>query len=391
MKVASTPSFTDRITSAGLTAVPVGVDSEIHTGTTASREAQEIEQVNWSELDPAKVTWESELERAGLAAWGLGYYNDPILGELVEYAEYYRPDLVIWDALSFVGAIAARVAGAAHARFLSFSDVWGAKRRLFLDLMAKVPENEREDPIRGWLTERAEKYGVEYGEDLYYGQWTIDQLPERLTVRASTLRVPVRFTAYNGPAVIPAWIREPAGRPRVCLSLGTANTERYGGDYASKQDIFEALADLDAEVVAALLPAQAAELGTLPDNARVVESVPLHALLPSCAAAVHHGGFGTFTTSVAFGVPALAVSTPVADQIFRCRRLEEAGAGLLQPHREATPESIRAAVGRLLTEPAFAVNAAKLRAELLAHPTPAENVAVHERLTESLRPAAARG
>ena len=391
VRVASTPSFAERIARTGLTAVPVGFDSEMHSGDTALRESQEVEPANWNDLDPAGLTWEGELERAQLGAWGLGYYNDPILDGLVEYARSYQPDLVIWDSMTFAGAIAARVVGAAHARFLCFADVLGVKRQLFLDLLAQGDGQRTEDPFRSLLTERAEKYGLEYGEDLFYGQWTIDQLPERLAADAGQLRIPVRFTAYNGPAVTPAWVREPIERPRICLSLGTANTERFGGDYASKEDIFEALSDLDAEVVAALLPAQAAALGTLPDNARVVEAMPLHALLPTCSAAVHHGGFGSSTTAISFGVPSLAVSTPVADQVYRGRRIEAAGAGLFQAHNEATPATIRAAVGRLLAEPSFTRNTAELREELLAHPTPAQNVAVHERLTAQFRPRLGRG
>jgi glycosyltransferase DesVII len=385
VRVASTPSFTATITRTGLTAVPVGQDSEIHTGTMADRGVQEVEAAGWSELDPAKLTYESELERFRFSVWGLAYYNSPFMEDLVEYARFYQPDLVVWDALSFAGAVAARAVGAAHARFLSFTDVWGAKRRVFLDLMAAAPEAQREDPFADWLGECAEKNGDVFAEDLVVGQWTIDQLPDRLTVRAGGLRLPVRFIPYNGPSVIPQWLRVPAENKRIAVSLGTANTERYGGDYVSKTDIFEALAGLDAEVVAALLPSQRDELGPLPGNVRVVDSVPLHALLPTCSAVVHHGGFGSFATAVAAGVPALAVATPVADQVLRCRLLEESGAGLYLPHTQASPETIRDGVRRLLTEPSFAADAAVLRDEALAHPSPYQIIPACEQLAAAYR------
>jgi glycosyltransferase DesVII len=378
VRVASTPSFTERVTRSGLTAVPVGEDSAIHTGTMADRQAQEVEEAGWSELDPAKLTYEGELERFRYGVWGLEYYNSPFLEPVVEYARFYQPDLVIWDALSFAGAVAATAVGAAHARFLSYTDVWGAKRKLFLDLLAE--QKQPEDPFVDWLGACAEKQGFEFSEELVVGQWTIDPLPSRLAVPTGGTRMPIRFTPYNGPAVIPDWLRRPAERPRVGVSLGTANTERYGGDYVSKTDLFEALADLDAEVVAALLPAQRDELGTLPDNVRVVSSVPLHALFPTCSAAVHHGGFGTFATALAAGVPALSVATPFADNPLRCRLLEQAGGGLYLPHVQATAETIGAGVRRLLTEPSFAEGAARLRDEALAHPTPAQFVTTCEQL-----------
>jgi glycosyltransferase DesVII len=385
VRVASTPSFAARITRTGLTAVPVGQDSEIHTGTPADRGGQEAAAADWSEVDPSKLTYESELERFQFTVWGLAYYNNPFLEDLVDYARFYRPDLVIWDAVSFAGAVAARAVGAAHARFLSFSDVWGAKRRIFLDLLAEAPEELREDPFADWLGERAEKYGHEFSEELVVGQWTIDQLPERLTVPAGVLRLPVRFTPYNGPAVIPQWLRRPVEGERIAVSLGNANTERYGGDFVSKTDIFEALADLDAEVVAALPPAGRDELGALPDNVRVVDSVPLHALLPTCSALVHHGGFGTFATAVDAGTPSLAVTTPVADQMLRCGLLEAAGAGLYLRHTQATPGKIRDGVRRLLTEPSFTAASARLRDEARAHPSPYQIVPVCEQLADAYR------
>ena len=387
VRVASTPSFTERITRTGLTAVPVGQDSPIHSGTTANREVQETEAAGWSELDPAKLTYEMELERLRYTVWGLAYYNDPFLEDVVEYARFYKPDLVIWDALSFAGSIAAQAVGAAHARFLSFTDVWGGKRKVFLDLLRQAPADLHADPFADWLGECAARNGQEFSEELVVGQWTIDQLPARLTVHAGGTRLPVRFTPYNGPAVIPDWLRENTDSRRVCVSLGTANTERFGGDYVSKTDIFEALAELDNvdEVLALLLPEQAAELGPLPKQVRVVHNVPMHAVLPTCSAVVHHGGFGSFTTSLYDGVPALAVATPIADQVLRCRLLEESGAGLYLPHTEATPESIRDGVHRLLTEPSFAADVQTVRAEMLAHPTPYELVPVCEQLAGARR------
>jgi glycosyltransferase DesVII len=209
-------------------------------------------------------------------------------------------------------------------------------------------------------------------------------------VPSDVRRVPVRFVPYNGPAVVPDWLAEPPARPRVCLSLGAANTERYGGDYVSKAAILEALADLDVEVVAALLPAQVQELDRVPGNARVVQSVPLHALLPSCAALIHHGGFGSYATALVHGVPQLFVSTPVADQTLRGSGLQRAGAGLYLPHDQGGPQEIRDAVSRLVTDAGFARNAATLRDEALQRPAPAQVVAELERFTAEQRPAAWR-
>ncbi|GAA2643533.1 DUF1205 domain-containing protein [Dactylosporangium fulvum] len=388
VRVASSPAFTDVIARTGMTAVGVGDNSNISSAMAQHRESQEVEPVDWSELDPAKLTWERELERAQMGAWGFAYYNEPMIDDLVAFARHWRPDLVVWDPLTYAGPIAARAAGAAHVRSMCFADVWVMKRQLFAGLRDEQPLEQRHDPMAEWLGGRAEKLGGAFTEDLVAGQLTLDPLPERLSVPSDVRRVPIRFVPYNGPAVVPDWLAEPPDRPRVCLSLGAANTERYGGDYVAKASILEALADLDVEVVAALLPAQVSELATVPGNARVVESVPLHALLPSCAALIHHGGFGSYATALVHGVPQLCVSTPVADQTLRGTGLQRAGAGLLVPHHTASPEVVRDAVRRLVEEPGFAAGAAALRDETLARPAPAAVVGELERFAADQRPPA---
>ncbi|MFE9117172.1 glycosyltransferase [Streptomyces sp. NPDC007172] len=101
----------------------------------------------------------------------------------------------------------------------------------------------------------------------------------------------------------PASLREPPAGRRVCLTLGLSFREVMGGDQASVPDLLEALAGLDAEVVATLDAGQLAEVGRVPDKVRVVDFVPLAALLPSCSAIVHQGGFGTAQNALAHGVP----------------------------------------------------------------------------------------
>jgi glycosyltransferase DesVII len=314
-------------------------------------------------------------------------YNEPMIDPLAEFARAWRPDLVVWDPLTYAGPIVAGVVGAAHGRSLCFADVWVGTRELFRKLSAEVPEADRRDPLAEWLDGRASEFGGRFTDEFTTGQLTVDPLPDSLAVPTSAPRTPIRFVPYNGPAVVPDWLRAPAGRTRICLSLGASNTERYGGDYISKGAILEALADLDVEVVAALLPAQVRELGPMPPNVRVVESVPLHALLPSCSLLIHHGGFGSYAGALVHGVPQLTVTTPVADQLYRGSGLERQGAGLLLPHARATPQAVRDAAARIVADESFAFHADRLRSEATSRPAPSEVVPVLERLAEERRAA----
>jgi glycosyltransferase (activator-dependent family) len=388
VRVASCEELVGDIAGTGMTAVPVGRNDGISAAMSSNRQSQEQwEAANWNDLDPAGLSYEDELDRIQLATWGSAMYNEPMIDGLVEFARSWRPDLVVWDPLSYAGPIAAGVVGAAHARSLCFADVWVAKRQIFRKLAGNVPAGERRDPLAEWLDGRASEFGGAFTEEFSTGQLTVDPLPDSLAIDTGVRRTPVRFVPYNGPAVVPDWLREPPERSRICLSLGASNTERYGGDYVSKGAILEALAELDVEVVAALLPAQVRELGPMPDNVRAVASVPLHALLPSCSLLIHHGGFGSYAGALVYGVPQLTVTTPVADQLYRGAGLERQGAGLLLPHAEATPEAVRERVARIVADDSYARNAGRLRAEATSRPSPAEVVPVLERLVEERRTA----
>lgn len=391
VRVAGNPSMSALITGAGLTAVPLGEDlgrAEVMAAIQAeNRESQELESRNWSETDPAKLTWEHLLDLYGPYAWaGLGGYNNAIVGELVEYARSWQPDLVVWDPLACSGAIAAKAIGAAHVRSLWSADVWCAMRPTFLRTMAEQPPEDREDPLAEWLTSVAEPMGVEFGEDLVTGHGTLDPLPALLALPTDANRIPIRFIPHNGPAVVPDWLRTPPERQRVCLTLGASNTESYGGDFVSIPDILAELADVDVEVVAALVPAQREQLKTLPDNVRVVESIALHTLLPTCSAIIHHGGFGSYGTALTLGVPQLIVSTLVSDHEFRGRELERHGAGVfLRTNRTTASEIKRNLVAILAEDSDYPRQAARLRDEALSNPSPNDVVTDLEKLVATHR------
>jgi len=154
------------------------------------------------------------------------------------------------------------------------------------------------------------------------------------------------------------------------------------------QGMLDSLADLDIELVVTLPKQFQKELGHVPDNTRMVEFVPLHVIIPSCSAVIHHGGIGPFLDSIAHQVPQLIVSRVLPDIGERGPRLERAGAGLWIPGddpEELSGARIREHLVRLLDEPAFREGAGRLRDDLLAQPTPAQAVRELERLTDRYR------
>ncbi|MEU3985271.1 activator-dependent family glycosyltransferase [Streptomyces sp. NPDC026672] len=377
----NSPGFTDTITGTGLVAAPVGRDHTMYARLAAARETQDSELTNWSRLarpDTDLATLQSCYELS--VPYGFALYNDPVLDDLVALARDWRPDVVVRDPLAYAGALAARAAGALHLRMLWCADVYGLARSHYVDLLSELPENERVDPLADWLNERGRPYGIVCDEELVQGDYTVEVLPESLRPASPLPQLAVRYQPYNGTSVLWDWLREPPKRPRVCLTLGNMNTEAYGGDYISIPAVLDALADLDIEIVVTVLPQQKAQLGPVPANARVVDDVALHTLLPTCSAVVHHGGWGTFCTALTHGVPQLIASTYIADQELRGRSLEREGAGFFVHHSELSTGQIREQLLRLLDEPEHRAAAQRLSEEVAAMPSAYDTVAVLEKL-----------
>ncbi|KPI22399.1 protein of unknown function DUF1205 [Actinobacteria bacterium OK074] len=386
VRVASQPMATETITRAGLTAVPVGSDHTIHHDMAGYRESQDYRTANWSRCERADVDWAELKERYGLSVpYAFAVYNDSMIEDLAAFADSWRPDLVVRDPLAYAGAVAARISGAAHVRLMWCADVWGRTRQTYLELMAEQPESERTDPLAEWLGARSEPYGFGCDEEMLHGQATVSTLPAALALPTASPELPMRHVPYNGRAVVWDWLREAPKRPRICLSLGASNTEDYGGDYVSVPEILDALADEDLEVVAALLPAQREQLTNVPDNVRAVDSVALHTLLPSCSALIHHGGYGSFATAMAAGVPQLVLSTLVSDHELRGRALQRAGAGVYVHHRDATARTVRDHVRRLVGQPEHGAAARQLKADCEAMPSPHDVARELERLAGAVR------
>jgi len=393
VRLASQPDLAETITRTGLTAVPVGDPLNLEEQITEVNENVEEDGRGQSEADvgldmsetrPERLTWEYTLN-VFTAMTSLVFQNEcpeKMMDDLVRFAREWKPDLVIWDTMTFAAPVAARACGAASARLLYGLDLVGKMRSTFLDLLSHRPPELRDDPLREWLTWTLERYGCDFEEEVVTGQWTIDQIPPSMRFGVDLQYVPVRYVPYNGPATVPEWLREEPKRKRVCVTLGLSHRDERGGDKASIEDLLEAVADLDIEVVATLDAKQLDKLENVPENVRVVDFVPLNSLLPTCSAVIHHGGSGTLTTSMLHGVPQLVVPAMMWDSTNTARHLEECGAGLyVRDVDRLSGGELRSSLIRLLEEPSFAEGAARLRREMIGTPSPNEIVPVLEKLT----------
>ncbi|MHC5705245.1 activator-dependent family glycosyltransferase [Streptomyces tirandamycinicus] len=389
VRIASQPELTDVITGTGLTAVPVewslGALEDLGLlGTLHDEASAHVQGFDYAARGDHPWTYEQLLALENIMVPTLygALNNDTMVDALVDFARSWQPDLVVWETFTLAGAITARVTGAAHCRLVSGPDVSVRARKEFLRLAAEQEPEHREDPTAEWLQRTLRRLGCDagFGEDLVTGQWTVNTTPPSTQLDLDLPTVQVRHVAYNGPAVVPEWLRSDPGRSRVCVTLGSSASD-VGVDMA---ELLAHLAELDAEIVATVDEATREAAADLPDNVRMVDFVPLNDLLPTCDAVVHHGGVGTKATAELHAVPQLILAFGW-DTAVMGRGLEDIGAGLCVPSDGLLPDVLRKQVQRLITEPSFARGARRLQEELLAVPSPNEVVPVLERLVAEHR------
>jgi UDP:flavonoid glycosyltransferase YjiC (YdhE family) len=264
----------------------------------------------------AQAAFTRTISYAGLTAVPLG-------DDVVQFAEYWRPDLVVGNS-----SAAARAVGAAHAQ-LSWQS--------------------------GGTT---------------VAHFTVEQLPPTLRAAAAGHTVELRHTPYAGPVLIPPWLWPPPRRPRVALVPGN-------GTLAG---LTESLVDLDVEIVATSTNPRQHRI--FPDNVRVGTSVPLGTLVSTCAAVIHDGSPDMVATTALYGVPQLALPSATGQL---ATRISASGVGLHIDAEERGGQQVRTALLRLLDERDFADQAARVRGEVLAMPTANALVPHLEELTEKYR------
>lgn len=395
--VASQPDIVDAITNAGLTAI--GVGNQLTTGGDwRDRGAQNLQVLSNGLAAPAEEQrrrgWEHVLGELTMAC-GVRYESmadQAMVDDLVKVAVDWQPDLVVWDALTFAGPIAARACGAAHARMLFGMDL---VHRLYADYVAlrdQQPPEQRDDPLADWFAGRLSRIGQEYEPgmalELLTGQWSIDNVPAWMQPPSPLPRVPVWYIPFNGRITVDDWVHRAPAVPRVCMSFGVSMREHLGGTVVPMADLLGGIADLDVEVIATLDASQV-DPAAVPANVRIVGFVSLNELLPTCSAVVHQGGYGTYSNAFTHGVPNIVIPHPFWDEAECGRVIEERGIGLCVPPEEFTPPAFRAALTRVLDDPGIRRAVDEVRREVLATPTPSAIVPELERLTAAHRAAVA--
>lgn len=296
-------------------------------------------------------------------------HSESVLPRYLEIARAYRPDLVLADPMEVNSLVVAGVLGVPVVHHRYGVDEVAAPFRVGA---AKA------------LQERCERLGL---DGLPEPTVTLDPCPPGLQLPCLDPGVPIRYVPYNGSGEVPGWLQEErlpgTGRRRVAVSMGSMALDLNGVPLLRRVlDAFEGLPD--AEAIATVGEAHRAELGPVPGNVRLVDPLPLHLLVGSCDAMIHHGGTGTSMTALAVGLPQLSLPQ-VADQFANADRLAATGIGpnVADAAAQNDPVRVREAVEALLSTPGHGKTAREMQRAMAAMPSPAQVAAELERLVRT--------
>jgi UDP:flavonoid glycosyltransferase YjiC (YdhE family) len=356
------------VRSAGLTPVPLVAGRDpvyLHR----LFDLQRFHRGDWPEgrlpLDPVSGEPLSDPEKLGDLEAYLGQAKARMARDLrdnmdgcVGFARAWQPDLVLHDIASLHGVVVAAVAGVPDVLHL-----WGPLGTAEHPSVSLLPV-DRAGVLRGYGIDRPVAELIDY---------VIDPNPDDLEPPTDAERIRSRYLPYNGPGSLPSWALEPPARRRVCLVWGNSLRETVGPTAFVVPDVIDAVADLDVELLVLVNPQDAERLGKLPQNVIAPGTVPLHLVLPSCAAVIHHGGCGCMMTAVSAGVPQLCLPV-TTDLDENARRLAATGAGAWTDGRNVDGRAVRRHLEALLGEPSYRDAAGRLQQQMLARPVPAELV-----------------
>jgi UDP:flavonoid glycosyltransferase YjiC (YdhE family) len=371
VRFATAPRLIDDVVHIGLPAVAVGGSPNVTRAERDDLVAAMYDQDPWPPgfagdlglLDDAQLALLHRLGRYQVAA------SDSIADDLVAFARHWRPDLVCYDAATCAGAVTTAVLGVPGVRHQFGSDSYPR-----LELRAPTDQ-----PLPEYV-KLFERFGVPVSTTEAV---IVEPTPPSMRLAEESPRLDMRYLPFNGPGSVPAWLpdwlRGSAGRPRVCVTWGYTGPGSLGAAAADPyRGAIEALSALDASVLVLTTAEQLEQLGALPDRAVGAGWVPLQLVVGHCDLLVHQGGDGTTLTGACFAVPQLAI-TAKPDAETAAARIAANHAGIHLPYQRlrgdpASQETIKAAAGELLTDPAYRDAARTLRAEIHRQPPPAEIV-----------------
>ena len=290
-----------------------------------------------------------------------------------------RPDYVVTDSVAPWGQWVGQLLGvpvvtsvttfAINRHVLAFAASSGVRPKSLRLTLAKLRAVSKALILRRRLSRRHHVRGLGvFGTVFGHSGLNIVHTSREFQPRGETFDASFQFVGppiseeTSAPHEWPAEIQPDTARPVVYVSLGTL----FNADPQFYRHCVEAFRDEPVQVVVSLgSRVRAAELGPLPANVAAAAFVPQLEVLRRASAFVTHGGMNSVSESLRMGVP-MATVPQMGEQEIVSRRVEQVGAGVYLAKADVSPDTLRRSVRRLLEEPRFRAEAARVGQTLLA-------------------------
>ncbi|WP_329458014.1 glycosyltransferase [Streptomyces sp. NBC_01497] len=282
----------------------------------------------------------------------------------------WQPDVIFRDAVEFASAVAADLRSVPHVQMLH------SRTGILLSVR---------DEAAGAVSRLRESVGLPPDPEGHCLRTPcLTRLPEFLDEPYTAAPAEIhRFRTAGAGAVaenLPQWWTN-GEDPLVYVTFGTV-LMRDAVHRARLRAIVEAVADLPVRLLVTYggNPDEQA-WPALPPNAHVVDWVLQEQVLREATAVIHHGGMGNVMEVLSAGLPSVIVPHG-GDAPGNATGVASTGAGLsVDPGTDAPFDAapVRAALVRVLSEPAFAAAARRTAASLDALPPIEEAVTVFEK------------
>lgn len=277
-----------------------------------------------------------------------------ILPAVDQAIDDYRPDVVAADQHAIAGAIAAERRGLPWAT-LATSPIE------FAEPFGSLPK------VQAWISGQVAALAASAGladaaVDLRYSPYLVLAFTVRALFPAQAFGAQFTFVGSalaRRPEPGFPWEWLDPGRRHVIITVGTLAEDVAADSAHFYSRAVEALRPL-ADRVQGIVVAPPGVVTDPPAHILVAPRVPLLGLMPQLDAVICHGGMGTVSEALSYGVP-LIIAPIRHDQPITAARVAQAGAGLRVKFGRVTPEQLRDAVVQVLDDPAYRAGAEALR------------------------------
>lgn len=294
-----------------------------------------------------------------------------ILPELLDMTRAEAPDLIIHDSMCPWGWLVAKKLGIPHVSSMSLLALTPAlliRSGMFSAMLPKVlaglPLLVKFRQVSGEIKRQHGVMPPSFADILNttgtitvnytsrYFQPDGDSFPE--TLKFVGPQIDPRHDGDAGGNDFPFdWLD---GRPLVYVSLGTVINQNI----AFFRQAVSAFAGSPYQVVMSIgRKNDPAALGTMPHNIMVRSFVPQLEILKRTSAFVTHAGMNSVQEGLYYDVPLMLVPQQVEQRLV-AGRVKALGAGLMSNAPTVPAAELRASVDRLIAEPGFKQNAARI-------------------------------